>query len=376
MSDHYCAAPFRHIALNQTTDRYRPCCMWHYDHPTPVMVSHADPIDHPWMQQLREHMLIGDHQVGCTKCYDSEASRGTSLRLWFNEIYGRVIDTKLQSVEMNFGNLCNLKCRMCGSWGSSKWIADEIKLGLKPEPLVRRKLDDMHINFTALDQIKLIGGEPSLEQQAILEILTRIKKTRGSLGHLSLEIITNGLIPLDDEIMDLLLECNKILLEISIDGFGSHNDYQRTGSNWTDVSRNTVFYHSFASTSWITAISSCPGIFTIDSMTDLVDWMQAEVPNAGHVVQPIIDPKPQSIRNLPQSYKQLIKQKLSSWNPASVGYYDQARIDNLKQNLCWHLDQSSNCDLSSVRSHINQLDSLRNEHLSVQNPELFEHLFG
>ena len=376
MVDIYCAAPFRHIALNQTTDRYRPCCMWHHDHPTPVTVADDDPMNHQWMQQLRDHMLQGTAQEGCIKCYDSESSRGTSLRLWFNEIYGRVTDTQLTSMEMNFGNLCNLKCRMCGSWGSSRWIADEFKLGLTPQPLVRRKLDDMQINLANLDQIKLIGGEPSLEQPAIAEILSRIKQTRGSLSHLSIEIITNGLIPFSDQILSWLKECRNVLLEISIDGFGTHNDYQRSGSNWADVSRNAKFYHSFVSTSWITAVASCPGIFTINSIPDLVDWMIAEMPGAMHVVQPIIDPKPQAIRNLPDSYKWLIRQKISAWKPAPGSYYDQSKIENLCQNLQWHLDLPNNCDISSVRSHVNQLDLLRDEHLSEQNPELFAHLFG
>ena len=376
MTDRYCAAPFRHIALNQTTDRYRPCCMWNYEHVSPVMVSDSEPMDHPWMQQLRDHMLTGLPHQGCGKCYDSEASRGDSLRLRFNQTYGRVSDADLRDFEFNFGNLCNLKCRMCGSWGSSRWIADEIKLGWQPAPLVRRTLDDMHVDFAKLDQIKLIGGEPSLEQPAILEVLSRIKLARGSLAHLSIEIITNGLIPLGPDIMTLLQQCSMVLLQVSIDGHGSHNDYQRTGSNWDDVSRTAQFYHGFIGPSWMTAVASCPSIFTIDSMRDLIDWMTAELPRSVHIVQPITDPTQLAIRNLPAGYKTLIKQKITDWNPISDGFYDQAQIHNLKRNLCWHLDQPSNCDISSVRTHVNQLDLLRNEHLSLKNPELFQHLFG
>ena len=31
-------------------------------------------------------------------------------------------------MDLNFGNTCNLKCRMCGSWGSTHWHKEDKKL--------------------------------------------------------------------------------------------------------------------------------------------------------------------------------------------------------------------------------------------------------
>ena len=34
-------------------------------------------------------------------------------------------------MDLNFGNTCNLKCRMCGSWGSTHWHKEDKKLQSK-----------------------------------------------------------------------------------------------------------------------------------------------------------------------------------------------------------------------------------------------------
>ena len=35
---------------------------------------------------------------------------------------------EVKFVDLKLGNLCNLKCRICGSWSSSKWAKEEIDL--------------------------------------------------------------------------------------------------------------------------------------------------------------------------------------------------------------------------------------------------------
>ena len=55
-----------------------------------------------------------------------------SKRMISNIKFG--VDTtkkNLKFLDLKLGNICNLKCRICGSWSSSKWAQEEIKLGNK-----------------------------------------------------------------------------------------------------------------------------------------------------------------------------------------------------------------------------------------------------
>lgn len=382
MKDHYCAAPFRHLALIATIDRYRPCCMWNHEIVSPIAVSEPNPMNHEWMQQLRQHMLSGEPHAGCSKCYDSETSREWSLRLGFNETYGRATEGELRDIEVNLGNLCNLKCRMCGSWGSSKWIADEIKMGKTPRPAVRRTVDDIKIDFGKLEKIKFLGGEPSLEQDAILEILQRIAAARGSLDHLGIEIITNGMIPFNDDIIALLRTCRMVHMKISMDGIGHWNEYQRTDSVWSDIEQTARFYHSLTSPSWQLVITSCITMFTVGGVTQLCDWVTTELPLAKQILQPIFEPHAQTLRNLPHAYKQKMISMLESWVPAqrtdAPDWLPQNRGSReiMRKSLLWHLKQIPNCSLEEVKKQIIQLDSLRNRDLQSHDPMLYEDLFG
>ena len=43
----------------------------------------------------------------------------------------------LKFIDFKLGNVCNLKCRICGSWSSSKWAQEEMDYGDNP---VARKI--------------------------------------------------------------------------------------------------------------------------------------------------------------------------------------------------------------------------------------------
>jgi len=334
------------------------------------------------MESLREHMLSGEQHPGCIKCYQNEAASGWSMRKDFNRIHGRLVDHDLTYLEINFGNLCNLKCRMCGSWGSSRWIADEIKLGWTPSPLVRRTLDDIHVDFAQLTRIKFIGGEVSLEQDSMREIFLRILRARNDLKHLEVEIITNGTVPLAGDILSMLSACNRVMMTVSMDGIGAWNDYQRTGSTWSDIAETAKRYYEFTSPNWQLIITSCVTIYTIGGITQLIDWVTSELPMAKHIVQSAFDPEELILRNLPQSYKNIMIDQLTQWAPAPRETlpdwlpYKMHEFETVRQALIWHIQQDPTCSLDEVKSRLDLLDSVRDDRLSEQNTELFAHLFG
>ena len=139
MSNSLCILPW--ISLEATpTGNFRPCCLAEdsivdnegnaYD------IAKGDTLEQAfnseYMDVLRDQFLQGKHPSTCKKCWALEASGGESKRIISNKKFG--VDTsnkKLSFLDLKLGNICNLKCRICGTWSSSKWAQEEIALGNK-----------------------------------------------------------------------------------------------------------------------------------------------------------------------------------------------------------------------------------------------------
>ena len=86
------------------------------------------------MRRLREQFLAGERPQTCRKCWDEERGGRTSKRMHtldrLKHVLGEQIWTKeakpLMFLDLKLGNICNLKCRICGSWSSSQFAAEEI----------------------------------------------------------------------------------------------------------------------------------------------------------------------------------------------------------------------------------------------------------
>ena len=89
-----------------------------------------------YMQNLRQQFRNGEKPDTCKLCWDEEAAGRTSKRinskLRLKELYSQVDwyndkPDQLWFLDLKLGNICNLKCRICGSWSSSKWVDEELK---------------------------------------------------------------------------------------------------------------------------------------------------------------------------------------------------------------------------------------------------------
>lgn len=366
----YCAAAWRHVQL-RTNRQYAPCCAWHLSHGFSDTAD--DPIKHPWLEALRQQMLSGVPHDGCKKCYLHEELIGESMRLDFNRQYGRVSDPRLDYAEINFGTLCNLVCRMCGPKHSSKWyaVARRMYPDESDDYLLERDISDMKINFDQLSRIKFIGGEPLMHQPKIRQILAGILTKRGSLSHLEVEIITNGTMMLDDDIVAMLQACKNVLLQISIDGLDYANAYQRHGSNWNETVDIAKRYDRLAVENWYTRISATVSVFTVHQCCDFHDWMTATLPNTRMITNLVIDPHELSPRNLPPSYKARLLDMLSRWE-SPAHHPNAARHRNL---VAAFLIKEPNCSIAQVRHFISRLDGAMGTDMRMMLPPVWKAIF-
>ena len=364
--DSYCPAPFRHLAhRNHPSIGYRPCCGWRGDD-MPNQATAQETFLGPWMDQLRAQMLRNEPHAGCVTCYKDEQYSGHSLRTGFMEWYGRPTEPVLQDLEYNLGNLCNMKCRMCGSLYSSKWMTDDRALRRTVTPLIRRKVKDLGIDLSVVERIKFIVGEPTLEHEEIAEMLTTIRSLRGSLAHMRIEIATNAMEPFDETVMDLLLQCGLVDMTISIDGMESSNTYQRTFGDWTCITSNAKFYDSLYSNNFHLGVNSTFTIFTLHEATDLIDYVSTELPSAWHLGTVCEWPQELAVCNLPESYKQQMTDQIRQWQPRAANRYSEI----LRSRLLWALSQPRNLPLERIREHVKELDALRSEDLEKIMPDL------
>ena len=187
----------------------------------------------------------------CIECKDEEDRGRTSLRQqsneWFNDADG------IQYWDLKLHNTCNLTCVMCNPVSSSKWQKlvtenpeeqwmDDIKRTAQLKtgwhknilPLIMEQIyDTKYLKFT--------GGEPFLIPHVRKIIKKLYDEEISPLVHLS--IITNGTIPLDKEMLKMLLTFKHVQLLVSIDGIEDRFEYIRSGANWKEVEANLIEFN-------------------------------------------------------------------------------------------------------------------------------------
>ena len=253
-------------------------------------------------------MINNQPDSACGYCRSKEQNTGlTNSRKGTNKKYSKDIIPIVteyqtanivpypQSVEIRFGNYCNLKCIMCGPYASSSiyqeylenrdlfnskqlfWDADKTNRWWE-------KSNTLSQLIKVTDQAKSLmftGGEPMLVPE-VIDILNH------SDANCEINFVTN-LTRLSPRMLSALEKFKRVNIIISLEGVGSHNDYIRYGSDWTEIDQyikklktlnnvnlaiNTVLQH--------TSVFSLPG---------LIEYAQSlEVPiNYGQVYSGSID---------------------------------------------------------------------------------------
>ena len=152
------------------------------------------------MKHLRRDKLAGIRHDGCSKCYLQEDNGDQSMRIASNQFYEKHFDRMVETTEedghsndfrllywdFRFSNLCNFKCRMCGSSLSSKWYQDEVDIfGESPHDRALIHVNDYskkniyeYIDhfIEEVEEVYFAGGEPLMmdEHYMILEKLIEV----------------------------------------------------------------------------------------------------------------------------------------------------------------------------------------------------------
>jgi sulfatase maturation enzyme AslB (radical SAM superfamily) len=146
--------------------------------------------------------------------------------------------------------VCNLKCRICGSWSSSKWAQEEIDYETAKGEIIPwqgnnyERADGLNAIHNSLRSCKedlkyveyfeFTGGEPFMIQDHFKILMHCVEK--GYAKNIDIHYNTNGTQLPPQEIFDLWSYFKHVEIAFSIDDVGEPFEYQRHPANWREVS--------------------------------------------------------------------------------------------------------------------------------------------
>ena len=330
-SDTFCMLPWMHLHAYPDGRAY-PCC-FSFDR-YPVGDLNKDSLETVFngdkMKEMRTNMLAGKKCKQCVKCYDQEDSGFFSLRLSSNKHFGHDVplvhntlpdghaDFVIKYWDIRFSNICNMACRSCGTWFSSNWYEDHIKINGSPPNhakiiKVGRSSNDMYDqvleSIDHAEQFYFAGGEPLIMEEHY-RILKELDKRK--MYHVRLIYNTNfsKLKFKDMDVLELWNKFDSVSVGASLDAEGARGELMRKGTVWKTTVANRK-----------RMMEVCPQVdFYISATVGLPNALHVTDFHRSWVEQGLIKPQDfnfnllqspnwQRMDLLPLEYKEQIKEK-------------------------------------------------------------------
>lgn len=340
VSDTFCILPWNHLMI-QPNGNIQPCCMTPHD--MPIGNTKDDTLEEVWngfvMKNIRKKMLKGERPMLCNRCYMMEDNGAVSPRVNLTEKFRRDVKDlvaqtdpetghsntfRLKYWDFRFSNICNFKCRMCGTFASSKWVDDEMALhGKSFNGLMNFRSESKEDIMTYVDkfiydveEIYFAGGEPLImdEHYIILEKLIAAGRTdvllRYNTNFSHIQFKKWDLQKLWKPFIDN--PKGKVQLFASLDAVGPVAELARNGTKWNDVHNNIK---TALSSGVEVFVSPTVSIINVFHVTDLFDT----IVNLGIKPEYIVfnnfltDPQCYDIRILPEDLKEELMRKLEKY---------------------------------------------------------------
>ena len=391
---HFCMLPWLHLHAFPDGRAY-PCCMSEYNLPAGNLKEQT--MKEVWnskgIKDMRVNMLNGRPSKECNRCYEQESAGFVSMRHSSSQNFGQHIaltDTtnedgsldwfQIRYYDIRFSNLCNFRCRSCGSIFSSNWYNDEVKLygdrGHQRIMFAGKTEEDMweqmqeHIPF--LDQIYFAGGEPLIMEEHYRLLNELVKR---EMFHVRLIYNTNfsKLAYKDQDVLELWKKFKTVSVGASLDASGARGEYIRKGQDWTEtvdnrrrmleVCPNVDFY-----------ISATVSIYNVLHISDFhKEWVELGlIKPQDFNINILQSPNWFRIDALPQELKQQVRVKIEEHIKWLEPQDKLTRATSGFKGILNLMDAQTVDDhwISTFFSRTAELDNLREEDFFATFPEL------
>jgi MoaA/NifB/PqqE/SkfB family radical SAM enzyme len=336
------------------------------------------------MQTLRKQFLAGQTPQTCRKCWNEERAGRTSKRMHtLDRLKHSIPDSEwtldakpLMFLDLKLGNICNLKCRICGSWSSSQFATEEIndappeekkstyayqmlRAGAWPkENLQFWNQIDQHL--TDIRYIEFTGGEPFMIEQHFTMLQGIVD--RGIAHQVEIHYNTNGT-QYPEQAIEIWRHFKTVEIAFSIDDLGARFEYQRSNAVWSDVVFNIDRFRLLRQDYPNIRLQCCStvNVFNVRYIDQLANWIADQefdfvYWNMMH------DAWYFSIATLPESAKTEIILHLESANIPSQWREEFDRI-------CNFMRKGASTDGFMLRMKVRDLDRKRGQNLATVEPE-------
>ena len=285
MNENICYHPWVGLDIGAQHD-FRPCCKYS----DVVAYDLEDYLASTVVDKLKQEFLDGKKPEGCARCWKDEelgveSKRQRDWRHIFNE---QVPDlTKFKAICVTLGNICNLACRICKSYASSKWVVEEQKLkkvfpDTKIWPHNRYYAEENFLkNIKSVSEhlilLEFLGGEPFVTGiDEHLEYLDYLIEHNPE--NLTLHYTTNCTIIPDERFWERWIKFKKVDMQLSIDGTEKVYDYNRWPAKWAEVYPNIKIYQQKEKIYDNIELSICftLSIFNVYYVDDFIQWCRDE----------------------------------------------------------------------------------------------------
>jgi MoaA/NifB/PqqE/SkfB family radical SAM enzyme len=329
------------------------------------------------MKKLREDFLAGKKPQNCRRCWNEERAGRSSKRIHTLDRLKHMLpdqewtqDAKpLMFLDLKLGNICNLKCRICGSWSSSTWAQEEISYG--PNPLAKKQLDegqwpkrnpaffeDIKPVLKDVEYFEFTGGEPFMIENhfKILEHCVEQGYARNQDIHYN----TNGTQLPDRRVFWLWSQFKHVEIAFSIDDTGAAFEYQRHPAKWDQVKENLKEFNIRSTLTGNTDFQICStiNIFNILNLDTLVKWVKEFNPKFLYINN-LFDPEYFNVQTLPMELKKIVTEK----------YKNIKELDSIISYMN-SADRCSDAVHEQRKKRILQADQYREEIFAKVFPEL------
>jgi organic radical activating enzyme len=337
------------------------------------------------MQTLREDFLAGKKPQTCRRCWNEERAGRTSKRMHTLDRLKHMIDSNvswtadampLMFLDLKLGNICNLKCRICGSWSSSQFAAEEIKFNragetrgsfayqmLKDGAWPRESAEfwkDLDRHLDNIRYIEFTGGEPFIIKEHF-QLLQKLVDT-GRAAQVEIHYNTNGT-QYPEEGEAIWKHFKHVEIAVSIDDVEQRFEYQRSNAVWTEVFKNVERFRQLRSRNNNITLQACCtiNVFNVYYLETVANWLVQQkfdfiYWNMMH------DAYYFSVSTLPEAAKAAIAQRLTTAAvPTCV----------LKEfvSAAEFMNRGNSLDGNLLRMNIRDLDYKRKQNLATVAPE-------
>lgn len=252
------------------------------------------------MQNFRLRILGDDPLPECQSCYQEEHHGHESRRIkenfktaifteqafeksfqqspWYEKFResadNGTTDVLPIDLHLDFGNECNLACKMCFPRASSKIAQQYKKWGIdfqKQRNWINSDQDYENLlnsvrQLTKLKRIHVMGGEPLVNKRFFQFIDWLITN---NYQHLSFSFVSNGVF-VNQEIIQKLKYFSSVDIEISLESIKNNNHYIRQGSNTEVVIENIQRLCAHRTSTFNVVLRSVPQLLSVNTYYDYI----------------------------------------------------------------------------------------------------------